>query len=486
MFLSWRSDLDYNDYRFVIVGSGPAGLYLAQSLATKGKVLIIEAGNADDTASVGDDFYRVIATGRDYVATGSRLMAFGGTSNHWGGHSLPLSREAFGARPHIAAWPIDYEDYVPHLERAGRFLNLRAFNAAAGPVSIETGILAGHQDLIATGFQYSDPTVRLGDTQYVEQMRVRTDIDVLVDTRVTDIDLATGEARVNAISIMHRPSRETKTVVAPQLFLCAGGIENARVLLWSGRKYAKGNPLLGGPNQLTGTHFTEKPYIWPIELFLDARADVTDAIATRDHPADACWELSEDFRKRHDLPRFGVFPGPGQPIPTDDPALESVSAIYAHASPSYVRFDPAFQFEQTPYDGSYVRLSGELDADGIALPELNWGISAADLDGYRRATLLFCGLLSQRGVARCRIRTEYQAEDWAEAFIGTSNHHIGTTRMGTSPLEGVVDRNCRVFGVDNLFVAGSSVFPSGDYINPTLTLVALAGRLADHVIRELG
>jgi choline dehydrogenase-like flavoprotein len=64
----------------------------------------------------------------------------------------------------------------------------------------------------------------------------------------------------------------------------------------------------------------------------------------------------------------------------------------------------------------------------------------------------------------------------------SANHHIGTTRMAD---DGVVDPDCRVHGIENLFVAGSSVFPTGGYVNPTLTIVALALRLADHIAKRL-
>jgi choline dehydrogenase-like flavoprotein len=79
------------------------------------------------------------------------------------------------------------------------------------------------------------------------------------------------------------------------------------------------------------------------------------------------------------------------------------------------------------------------------------------------------------------------AEDdsgWPSCMTG-GKHHIGTTRMHTDPAQGVVDADCRVHDLTNLFVAGSSVFPTGGYANPTLTIVALAVRLADHLKERL-
>jgi choline dehydrogenase-like flavoprotein len=68
--------------------------------------------------------------------------------------------------------------------------------------------------------------------------------------------------------------------------------------------------------------------------------------------------------------------------------------------------------------------------------------------------------------------------------MSISWHHMGTTRMSSSPHRGVVDPDCRVHGIDNLFVAGSSVFPTASSGSPTLTIVALALRLAQHLERR--
>lgn len=482
MFVAWSPDLALETYPFVVIGAGPAGLHLAQLLAARGKVLVVEAGNAVDTVSLGDDIYEIVQTGRPLPELGTRLLAFGGSSNHWGGHSRPMSREAFGNRPGFPAWPIGYDDYAAYIAEAGEFLNVAPFEQPRKPSSIVSGIFAGHQHLEATQFHYSDPQVHFGDPGFVSQMQSDRRIDVLVDTRLIDIDLSSDGARVESISVLHRPSRETAKLAISQLFLCTGGVENARILLWSGRKYSSGNPLVGGPNELSGTHFTEKPYFWPVEMFVDSRADFTNATARPDYQSDLCWELTEDFRTKHGLPRFGVFPGHSTDVPATVSKEELGSVIYARQSDRYVKLDPAFQCEQTPHAGSYVRLSDDLDADGVARPELRWEISASDLAAYRKAAVLFCGVLSQNGVARCRLKPAFRAEDWSDVYIAGCNHHIGTTRMGATARDGVVDGDCKVFGLNNMFVAGSSVFPSCDYVNPTLNLVALAGRLARHIL----
>ena len=118
---------------------------------------------------------------------------------------------------------------------------------------------------------------------------------------------------------------------------------------------------------------------------------------------------------------------------------------------------------------------------GVASAVLHWAIEPGDFIAFRRAVLLFCGLLNQRGLARARLKPNYQTEDWSGVDLSYCNHHVGTTPMGATSQDGVLDPDGRVWGIANLYVAGSSAFPNSDCINPTLTIVALAGRLAAHL-----
>jgi choline dehydrogenase-like flavoprotein len=83
------------------------------------------------------------------------------------------------------------------------------------------------------------------------------------------------------------------------------------------------------------------------------------------------------------------------------------------------------------------------------------------------------------GIGRMRIDLD-DPEYWPP-IVGGGSHHMGTTRMHNDQRRGVVDRNCKVHGIDNLYVTGGSVFPTSGAANPTLTIVALTLRLADHL-----
>jgi choline dehydrogenase-like flavoprotein len=139
-------------------------------------------------------------------------------------------------------------------------------------------------------------------------------------------------------------------------------------------------------------------------------------------------------------------------------------------------FDTAFRFDNR------VTLSDERDRLGRRKVRIEWQIGEADIENMRRVTHLFDQVVRQTGVGHLERAFPDQPAAWRQA-LEAGKHHMGTTRMHVAPRHGVVDENSRVHGTSNLFVTGSSVFPSGGYANPTLTIVALAARLGDHLKR---
>jgi choline dehydrogenase-like flavoprotein len=136
--------------------------------------------------------------------------------------------------------------------------------------------------------------------------------------------------------------------------------------------------------------------------------------------------------------------------------------------------------EATPNRDSRVRLGSRKDHFGMPRVEVDWRLNASDQRGLRRLLSLMNEEFGRRGLGTLLVDREVFEDGWHASMTG-GKHHIGTTRMHTDPRQGVVDADCRVHGMANLYVAGSSVFPTGGYANPTLTIVALAIRLADHL-----
>ena len=143
--------------------------------------------------------------------------------------------------------------------------------------------------------------------------------------------------------------------------------------------------------------------------------------------------------------------------------------------------------EQAPNPSSRVTLGSETDKFGMRRTVLDWRMAEIDKRTIQRAAVYFGESFARLGLGRIRV-PDWIMEKEAE-FPGLSvdgvggHHHMCTTRMSDSPAEGVVDRNLKVFGVDNLYVAGSSVFSTGGYANPTFTIVQMTLRLADHLKR---
>jgi choline dehydrogenase-like flavoprotein len=192
--------------------------------------------------------------------------------------------------------------------------------------------------------------------------------------------------------------------------------------------------------------------------YLRLRRHRPDLAARLRHTADRLWYRGLRSRTARDEHR--ALAASASDLGSDPSQL---LALYARA-------------EQIPNLASRVTLSPRRDALGMPLARLDWRLSDGDttnvtawlarLDAALRHT-------RQGGVVG-------PTAGW-ESHISGGPHHMGTTRMSVDPRHGVVDANCRVHGVENLFVAGSSVFSTGGWANPTFTLVGLALRLGDHL-----
>jgi len=123
-----------------------------------------------------------------------------------------------------------------------------------------------------------------------------------------------------------------------------------------------------------------------------------------------------------------------------------------------------------------VELGDGKDALGRPLTRIRWHVRDLELRSARAAHALFASAVQQAGLGRVSLADD----DWG-ARVEPALHHLGTTRMHDDPAQGVVDRDARVHGVGNLYVAGGSVFTTGGFVNPTLTILALTLRLADHL-----
>jgi choline dehydrogenase-like flavoprotein len=456
-----------------IVGAGPAGQVVARALAGHGpRICLVESGGcppdrATQALSVGRNLGRAYFRLRD-----ARQRGFGGSSGHW---DIPLGGARRGARLYPLE-PIDFEtrDWLPHSGWPFRRARLDPYYARAATIC---GIRPERLTAVAHGLAGRplplDPELvrtavfQLGpsDLWWGEAARVgldRAGVTLLEHGTVIEIETGSRARRVTGVRVATLTGQRLR-VAAKVVVLAAGGIENARLLLLSDRVRRQG---LGNDRDLVGRFFMEHPYL--AAGVLAAPEGLLQEIGLYAvHRADGTWAegrltLAEPVVRRERLCGCGVrlCPRPGGGL---------VLEVLAEQSPdpdSRVLLDPRRR-----------------DALGQRRVCLDWRVQERDLTMIARAAQLIGGHLEARGLGRFQAVPDGAL---ATARLSGGRHHMGTTRMHADPAHGVVDADCRVHGVDNLYMTGSSVFPTGGYANPTLTVVALALRLADHLAGRLG
>jgi choline dehydrogenase-like flavoprotein len=502
-----------------IVGAGAAGITLAREFVdSKLRVVLLESG-AMQLDSATQNLYAGTNIGHHYFDPATcRLRYFGGTTNHWGGWCMPLDAIDFQQRADFpySGWPFDRSYLEPWYRRAQEVCQLGPFDYAPPHWGMNLNKIP--QPFTGPHFrceilQLSPPT-RFGEA-YRTILHAATQLSVYLNANV--VRLVTNdtyrEVREVAVSTLegHRFSVRAKVFV-----IAAGGIENARLLLSSGAE-SRG---LGNDRDLVGRFFTTHIQYHGGEILVSDESAKFDFDTGPDgvsysgfgpaHRFVSGFGLAESAMRRFSLPSF-KFRQTYAPTPLQEGVNAATRMLEAkddwdgikrdletivrdlHRQPTFEE-RPAFsrdgqpvgrvllrcQSEQFPNPNSRVRLGTDRDALGMRNIVIDWRLTAADRE-KAAATLRLFGAEVGR-VALGRVRSWFREDDvaWPSDMFG-DQHHSGTTRMHQDPAQGVVDPNCAVHGVANLYVAGSSVFPTIGGGNPTLTITALALRLADRI-----
>jgi choline dehydrogenase-like flavoprotein len=178
-------------------------------------------------------------------------------------------------------------------------------------------------------------------------------------------------------------------------------------------------------------------------------------------------------------------PQPGVPPGLTTGLASSLAALWPARARRRLHFSRVIAMaEQSPNPDSRVSLSEERDALGMNRLQLDWRVSAGDYRSIKHSADRIARELGASSLGRASVDIRYQESELSPKPL-YGFHHMGTTRMSEDPKQGVVDADCRVHGVSNLFVAGSSTFPTSGYANPTFTLVAMALLLSDHLKQRL-
>jgi len=172
-------------------------------------------------------------------------------------------------------------------------------------------------------------------------------------------------------------------------------------------------------------------------------------------------------------------------IASDPFSIVSNMVRHALGKPKRFKVDSVhleLRTEQEPNRASRVKLCDATDVFGQRKAELHWALTSRDKRTMRVAAELFGAELDRLQLGHLNIDAWLLSDDlvFPDSMVG-GHHHMGTTRMSDAISQGVVDADCRAHEVDNLYIAGTSVFPTSGYVNPTATLLALSLRLADHL-----
>ena len=492
-----------------IVGSGAAGISMAlEWMHSPYKVILLEGGGFEYEEDV-QDLYKGSTTGqRYYPLSSARLHYFGGTTGHWAGFCSTLDPIDFEKRDWVplSGWPIQKKELEPFYIRAHEKLEL-------GPYEYEAAYWQARDPALRSLpldasviwnkiWQFSPPT-RFG-TKYRDAILRAGNIHLYTYANVVDISATENAGSVTEITTRNFAGKTLK-VRAKYFVLCCCAIQNARLLLASNKQAPRG---LGNDHDLVGRHFMEHVEIrsgelWltrpdPMKLYMmdfgvtKARAELAVAaekqreftilngtvslmplnVAKKIKPAIASWS-AEDPRKSLDQ-YFG-----------------SISKAFKETPGAPGEMNQSFQLftriEQAPNPASRVTLENEKDALGMPRASLHWELTPLEKRSIRKIYELLAQQLGSAGAGRVKLLdylVDEKDEHWPD-FTGGGWHHMGTTRMHEDPRLGVVDADCRVHGISNLYVAGSSCFTTAGAVNPTLSIVALTLRLSDHLKQKI-
>lgn len=512
-----------------VIGAGAAGISLTRRLLAQGHaVVLLESGGLDyepETAAlnagenVGEEYYAL---------EDSRLRFFGGTTAIWGGRCAeldPIDLEKRDYVPH-SGWPIGWDELRLYYDEARGLFDLPATPATSATLA------AAGVPLPAFDPERLDTPVWSFDSRFsrfafasCDDLRAHPKCRIYTHATVTEIVAGASGSFVERVEA--RSLRGGRlTVRADFVVLAAGGLENPRLLLASRSLMPAG---LGNGHDQVGRYFMEHPH---------ARGGrIVDG---------AAWQLLKAFGRRHriggqDLAAL-ITPAPAlqrrqgilntsltivarQPEGTRPFwGMQAYNGIKHSMAPTkggralwmttkkaagwaQRHIDPLrpwalhragsldvallVRAEQAPDPDSRVTLDDDVDALGMPRLRLDWRLSGIDVRSVAVLVETLAGELARLGLGKVEPAAWLaEADGWRTDPLISSHpiggyHHMGTTRMSDDPRNGVADGDGRVHGLDNLYVAGSSLFPTGGWANPTLTIAALALRTADRLARRI-
>lgn len=502
-----------------IIGAGAAGITIAKELSdTNLDVIILETGGyeiEDDVNTLSEGTVDYSDGGLSYVMTGTRIMALGGTTNVWGGMSAPFTEMEMQERdwvPH-SAWPIKRKDLDPYYIRAHKLLELgeydydvkkhiKEYNKTVIPFDSSGSI--EHKLFRFSGASDIPPDKRLkyGPLRFKREalkLKNKKNIIFLLHAHCTHFHSDESNQYIHSADITN--FKGWKGNVKARVFvLAAGAMNNVKILLNTEKD---GRPAIGNTNDQVGRYFMEHPHITCGFIFSTKETKWATGYKRYGSPEGkksvTFWPTVGPTDKAQRKYKIANFSASLEPLSGEKREENSFPASanydffkkldYSSATgtssltPDNAQTATIYcRMEQSPNPESRIYLKDEKDQLGLKQIALHWKMTDLDMRTAKVSTRLIAEEIGRLSYGRVRLAEwQYDNRPWNKVPPLWGCHHMGTTRMGENKKTSVVDANCKIHSVDNMYVAGSSIFTTSGYANPTLNLVVLAMRLADHL-----
>jgi choline dehydrogenase-like flavoprotein len=511
-----------------IVGSGAAGITLAHEFLQIGmSVILLESGGMEVDSKTRDlDKGDVLDPNVHDQLELYRRRTFGGTTVAWTGRCVPYDEIDFEQRTYVpySGWPFPKSTLDPYYSRAHSFAEVGNYSYDPQTILCESArkkpLISGFQsESIETDklFLFSPPT-NFGK-KYRDVLVKSSSIKIFLHATCLKISTNQEGNLVESLKVASLRKNEF-SIIAKQYILAAGGLENTRLLLLSNDTHANG---IGNKEDLVGRfymgHITNRAevqfkmpnVIWDFERTIEGiyckramsikaekqihyellnhrvmigRPDIQNPshkngvfsatyLAKSFFSGKASYETLLAHTKNVLVDSPSLFSFSKKWIPQRLLAKRKLPSVMLQSSSNTYML--CLDSEQTPNPSSRVSLSDRKDDFGQRRLKVDWQCTEFDMQSMLKTTQLIVQSLLDAKVANANIPTDLNPT------MALGGHHIGTTRMSVSSRYGVVDENCKVHGVSNLFIASSSVFPTSSHANPTLTIIAIAIRLADYI-----
>jgi len=505
--------------RTVVIGSGATGLYAARELSRRGEeVVVVESGGTGlDSFSPGS--YSSVGRKHDGIRIG-RSRSLGGTTNLWGGQLVEFQEIDFLGRDWLPAsrWPISYQEISPYYRRT--YENLAIEEEAQDDARVFDHVLGARPEFDGGLEVFLTRWLKIPSfaVSYAKEVTSNQNLRILLNHTVTGFLGSNGT--ISAVRVVG-PTRRTESIGGDQFILAAGTIEISRLLLhaavtpdWECPWRDNANVGAYFQDHLGGRIASVHPY--------DKRRffDTFCTIVFRGHKFQPKMRLTNDTLQHNRLLNIqGMFSFENEVsenlvylkqflkaaihsrrIAGVGDFVRNVKACGKYLAPlmwKYVVDNRVFvpgtskisvivQGEQIPLRESRIRIdSATVDTNGLPLAILDWRLDGEEVRSIREFAERCDRALRAAGLGYLKL-AEHLMDD-EKCFLdtlGDTNHPSGGACMGTSEGDGVVDRDLRVFGTTNLYVAGPATFRTTGNANTTFTALALVTRLVDQLSGE--